>query len=263
MSDPLDYPVEEAIQADPALRLLRQEVVSRCDHADAAHDLSHPLRVAVWALRIGGGSLDPREVIAAALLHDVVNPPLAELRESVPDRLWMVETIEDASVAPADLVQIRRLMGDAFGAKFTEHDWEHTQGGTRFVVRNDTGDVVVHAAVVPRALEIAGQRYSTGYVEAVATQPALQRQGLASSVMEAVGHFIKEHYEVGALSTSTNFYEKLGWVRWRGATWYRLGEEVVRTPDEDGGVMVLELDSSGSVDLGSDIIAEWRPGDVW
>lgn len=42
---------------------------------DPGHDLEHCLRVAGWTLRCGGAHVDPREAIAAALLHDVVNVP--------------------------------------------------------------------------------------------------------------------------------------------------------------------------------------------
>jgi uncharacterized protein len=44
------------------------------DDGDAAHDVEHSIRVARSTLRIDP-SLDPREAIAAALLHDAVNVP--------------------------------------------------------------------------------------------------------------------------------------------------------------------------------------------
>lgn len=45
------------------------------DHGDAAHDVEHLLRVALWCARIGGDAVDPEEAVAAALLHDVINVP--------------------------------------------------------------------------------------------------------------------------------------------------------------------------------------------
>jgi uncharacterized protein len=42
---------------------------------DPGHDLAHCLRVARWTITLGGAEVDPREAIAAALLHDVVNVP--------------------------------------------------------------------------------------------------------------------------------------------------------------------------------------------
>lgn len=53
---------------------LLAEVRARLD-GDPGHDVAHFLRVARWTLRIGGGEVDRREAIAAALLHDVVNVP--------------------------------------------------------------------------------------------------------------------------------------------------------------------------------------------
>ena len=40
--------------------------------ADPAHDAAHALRVALWPLRLGGSTVNAREAIAAALLHDAV-----------------------------------------------------------------------------------------------------------------------------------------------------------------------------------------------
>jgi len=66
--------VRTAIGDDPHLAALLAHAQSRLDD-DPGHDTAHCLRVAVWALRLAGGALDPRLVIAAALLHDVVNLP--------------------------------------------------------------------------------------------------------------------------------------------------------------------------------------------
>jgi uncharacterized protein len=66
------------IAADPALAALLAEARAR-DAAtappDPAHDTAHLLRVALWTLRLGGDGIDPREGIAAALLHDAVRVP--------------------------------------------------------------------------------------------------------------------------------------------------------------------------------------------
>ena len=63
---------------DPALATLLAEARAR-DAAqaepDLTHDTAHALRVARWTLALGGADVDPREAVAAALLHDAVNPP--------------------------------------------------------------------------------------------------------------------------------------------------------------------------------------------
>ena len=62
------------IHGEPALASLLAECRAR-DDGDLTHDMSHALRVALGTLRLGGPEVDVREAIAAALLHDAVNPP--------------------------------------------------------------------------------------------------------------------------------------------------------------------------------------------
>jgi uncharacterized protein len=62
------------ILESPNLSALLEHASARLDD-DPGHDVAHCLRVAVWTLRLGGGALEPRLAIAAALLHDIVNVP--------------------------------------------------------------------------------------------------------------------------------------------------------------------------------------------
>lgn len=59
---------------DAGLTALRDRVAALLDD-DPGHDLEHCLRVAGWTIRCAEGRADPRECVAAALLHDVVNVP--------------------------------------------------------------------------------------------------------------------------------------------------------------------------------------------
>lgn len=69
------YPrVRWTILEDPDLTALFDHAKAQLDD-DPGHDITHCLRVAVWALRLSAGAIDPRLVIAAALLHDIVNVP--------------------------------------------------------------------------------------------------------------------------------------------------------------------------------------------
>jgi uncharacterized protein len=68
------------IAADRTLSILRDEHATRdavayAQGPDPTHDLEHALRVALWTIRLGGDEVDPREAVAAALLHDAVNLP--------------------------------------------------------------------------------------------------------------------------------------------------------------------------------------------
>ncbi|MBX3270905.1 MAG: HD domain-containing protein [Sandaracinaceae bacterium] len=62
------------ITADAALGALAEHVRAEAD-GDPGHDLEHCLRVAGWTVRCAAGRAAPRECVAAALLHDVVNVP--------------------------------------------------------------------------------------------------------------------------------------------------------------------------------------------
>ena len=59
---------------------LLEEVRARVGD-DPGHDLGHLLRVALWAVRLGGDDVDPTEAATAGLLHDIVN-----VRKDSPER---------------------------------------------------------------------------------------------------------------------------------------------------------------------------------
>ena len=72
--------LREQVNADPALRALRDELSRRvAQDGDPGHDVAHALRVARWTLRLCDAPA--RNAIAAALLHDAVNLP-----KDAPDR---------------------------------------------------------------------------------------------------------------------------------------------------------------------------------
>jgi hypothetical protein len=79
-----------------------------------------------------------------------------------------------------------------------------------------------------------------------------------------VGEYLDKTYELGALDTgSPNFYERLGWIVWPGPTSVRTEQGVIRTPEEDGNVLVRLTPMSPDFDLTAPISCEWRRGDVW
>ena len=159
---------------------------------------------------------------------------------------------------------LRELFARAWPAgDFDDTDWEHATGGTHVLAEED-GAILAHAAVVPRRLEIGNRPIRAAYVEAVATDPAAGGRGLGSAVMREIGEVIETDYELGALSTGVHaFYERLGWVRWRGPSHVRTPDGVLRTAEDDDGIMVLPTPSLPEPDLDALIICEWREGDVW
>jgi aminoglycoside 2'-N-acetyltransferase I len=168
----------------------------------------------------------------------------------------------------AEVARLRELMlaafaGDEHGG-FTDDDWRHALGGMHFLLEIG-GAIVTHASVVERDIRVAGQPLRTGYVEAVATDPALQGKGYGSEIMRAVGAHIEEAgYELGVLGTGSQpFYERLGWQIWPGPSYVRVGDREDPTPYEDGYIMFRRTAATPALDPTAPISCEWRPGDVW
>lgn len=81
--------------------------------------------------------------------------------------------------------------------------------------------------------------------------------------MRAAGDLIRAGYAVGALSTSAKgFYERLGWRSWAGPSYVVDDATWTRTPDEDDGVMVLDVGDE-VVDVTARIAVDRRSGDSW
>jgi len=171
--------------------------------------------------------------------------------------------LSTAEVPTATLDEVRGLLDHAFDGDFADTDWEHTVGG-QHVILVEEGEVISHASVVTRNLEVADRSFRAGYLEGVATHPEHQGKGFGAQVVTAANEAIRRLYELGALSTDRHsFYHRLGWERWQGPTYVRDGSRLVRTADEDDGIMVLRFGPSGAVDLTSALACDARSGDDW
>lgn len=132
------------------------------------------------------------------------------------------------------------------------------------VVAELGGDAVGHAMVVERELRIEERPLRCGYVENVATAPALHGRGIGSVVMRRIGQIIADDFEIGSLATGSNhFYERLGWETWRGPCFARRGGELFRTADHDGDVMVLRTAATPAYTGDEPISVAWRRGELW
>lgn len=114
----------ERIAADPALETILTRVRPRLE-GDPGHDIEHALRVARTGLQLAGPEADGREMIAAALLHDVVNLP-----KDHPDRARASEQSEVVAVA-----WLRELGFDddaavRVGAAVRTHSWSRGEAPT-------------------------------------------------------------------------------------------------------------------------------------
>jgi aminoglycoside 2'-N-acetyltransferase I len=165
---------------------------------------------------------------------------------------------------------LRAMLDRSYDGDFSDHDWQHALGGTH-VWLESADRIVSHGAVVPRRLLCDGHVLHVGYVEAVATVAALRRRGHGTAVLRAIGDLVQAGYELGVLSTGAHaFYAAFGWERWSGPSWVaardargRTCGDLVRTPDDDDGLMVLRTPRSPPLDPAGPIVADWRAGDVW
>jgi aminoglycoside 2'-N-acetyltransferase I len=175
-----------------------------------------------------------------------------------------VRVLRSPALSPNQLADLRALLDAAFNGDFNDHDWAHAFGGWH-AVAIEADAIVAHASLVPRRLEVGARHVQAGYVEAVAVLPARQRNGLGTAVMMRIGDLIQQQFELGALATGEpQFYERLGWERWRGPSWVRSADErLVRTPDEDAGLMILRSSASRELDITAPITCEARAGDSW
>lgn len=179
-------------------------------------------------------------------------------------RLVAAQTDE---LADGRLDELSRLCEAAFGRPFGPI-WRRVGPGLHVVAEAD-GRAVAHAMIVDRRLRVGPDPrdvVDVGYVENVATLPEAQGRGHGAAVMREIGAIIVDEYALGALATTHNaFYARQGWETWTGPTsvWMPDGERV-RSPDQDGNVMVLRTPRSPTdLDLDAPIAIEWRPEAPW
>ena len=168
----------------------------------------------------------------AATGYPMARLPYAASVSTAPEA--RIRTLPTTDLSDAETAAIQALLTASFERNehggFTGDDWLHAVGGTHVVLDVD-GVVSGHGSVVERVLEISGRPVRTGYVEAVAVLPSLQRQGLGTMLMRAV-NLVVEGFDLGALGTGSQpFYERLGWQIWQGPTSVRVDGGATPTPD--------------------------------
>src|SRR4029077_4047630 len=140
-----------------------------------------------------------------------------------------IRSMRSDALSAEEVRVLRGLFALAWGSEdFSETDWGNALGGLHFVAEDDRG-ILCHASVVPRELHVEERPLRTGYVEAMATRPELQGRGIGTEVLRAVNDHIVDAYELGALDTGSDwFYRRLGWQRWKGPTFVRTADGVLR-----------------------------------
>ncbi len=169
---------------------------------------------------------------------------------------------DDASLDASTRAAIRELLDTAFDGDFSDADADHAAGGIR-VLAVDGDTIIGHAALVGRQMQVNGVPLTVGYVEGVAVHPNRQGQGHGAVLMRMIAERAQHTYALTMLSTGEQgFYEKLGWVRFLGKSYVTENEQMVRTADEDEGLMVLAADASWHT-RDCVVVCDWRAGDVW
>ncbi len=173
-----------------------------------------------------------------------------------------ISVIPDVALTAAQRTEIRALLDAAFEGDFSDADADHAAGGIR-VLATDGDTIIGHAALVGRQMQFNGVTVTVGYVEGVAVHPDRQGQRHGSVLMRMIDENAQKTYALTMLSTGVQeFYEKLGWVRFLGKSYVSENGQMVRTADEDAGLMVLAEHPSWNV-AGCQIVCDWRIGDVW
>lgn len=123
------------------------------------------------------------------------------------------------------------------------------------------GDTLIgHAAVVARSIAHDGRAYRVGYVEAVATDPDRQRQGIGDRVMSAVEAVIDGAYDFGVLGASDaglRLYRAHGWRPWTGDLSAMTPAGPIKTPENSVHVYGRSAPVSG------ELTCDWRSGELW
>jgi aminoglycoside 2'-N-acetyltransferase I len=151
-------------------------------------------------------------------------------------------------------------------AAHQNEDFQHlftyiSTGGRHFLAYHGQ-ELAAHAVVSTRWLQPGGlPLLRTAYVDAVATLPKYQKQGLGSMLMRHLALGITD-YEIGCLETERmSFYEQVGWEEWRGPLAGRKGSEMLPTP-EQRGIMILRLAHTPPLDLDGSLTIEYD-GRIW
>lgn len=172
-----------------------------------------------------------------------------------------LSTARTRDLSPAERAAIVRLCTEAHGEDFSPL-FTHLPPEGLHVLATLEGAWVSHAVVTTRRLQVGdGPLLRTAYVDAVATHPRHQGQGIGSAVMRRLASAI-EDYEIACLETDrVGFYTRLGWEAWRGPLGGRKGAEIIPTPDQEG-ILILRLPLTPPLDMESGLTIEYQ-GRIW
>lgn len=173
-----------------------------------------------------------------------------------------IEALNETTTAAEIDSEVKSLLSAAFAGDFTAEDWDHAQGGMRWI-GSLADEVVAHGAVVARRMWIDGKEVNVGYVEAIAVLPKYWRQGFGTILMKEITNYCEVNFELSMLSTDEKgFYRTHGWREFPGKSFVLRGENITRSADEDAGLMYLSKTGIELLET-STVLCEERFGDSW
>ena len=142
------------------------------------------------------------------------------------------------------------------------HLFSYIPSGGIHVLAYREHELVSHAVATTRWLQPEGlPLLRTAYIDAVATLPAYQGQGIGSTLMRHLATVLSD-FEMACLQTErVSFYARLGWEVWRGPLAGRRATELLPTPDQKG-VMILRLARTPPLDIDRLLVIEYA-GRIW
>ena len=185
-----------------------------------------------------------------------------------------IKVIPAQQLTPIDLQSIQALCTRAF-EEDVWCDYDYLKSAFHVIGRVDN-KIVSHGLWTDRLLIVDGQApLKTAYLEYVATEPALQGQGLASQLLRFFIEYIQNDsllrtqlhidkpYQIAALAPEdSDFYQRLGWQLWVGDLAIRLEDgQTIATLDDD--VMVYRLACTPIFSVTGALSAESREGEWW
>jgi len=168
----------------------------------------------------------------------------------------------------AELGVLLRWLEDAYeDGPWRAAHWDEVGPGPHIVAEDDDGELLAHACIAWVPVRVGETDLRAGYLEDVATRADVRGRGHGTAVVQAARSLIEAAAEIGFLATgSQHFYERLGWVRWRGRSSVTEPDgSATPTPEEDGYLMAMLFPHTpGSVSVDQPIRRPRRdPDEPW
>jgi aminoglycoside 2'-N-acetyltransferase I len=178
-----------------------------------------------------------------------------------------VRVRERSDFSPEELEVLLRWLEAAYDdGRWRPEHWDDLGAGPHILAEDDAGTLLAHACIAWVPMRIGELEVRAGYLEDVATRGDLRGRGYGSAVVRAAHPRIEAGADIGFLATGSQpFYERLGWLRWRGPSSVRERDgTIARTPDEDPYLMALLLGGTPALSIDAPVMRPRRdPDEAW